>query len=154
MARANCGRKSLLRGTGKRVAGPMLLALATCLSCPQERCEAADVAVSIHLDADSVEIIRGLRRANGIDPPDSAADQRLAQILETARVRRREQPVAARLPAKLPLVSARYARADSMRTAMLSGDIARTVNESRSDASAHASRKETGGCYRYSSGYP
>jgi len=65
------------------------LALALLLGWPVARCQAAGVAVSLHLDADSVEIIRGLRRATGIDPPDSAADRRLADVLARARDRQR-----------------------------------------------------------------
>lgn len=42
----------------------------------------ADVAVSIHLDDAFVEVIRGMRRAEGLDPPDRAADRRLAVLLE------------------------------------------------------------------------
>jgi hypothetical protein len=80
--------------------------LALLLGLPDARCQAAGVAVSLHLDADSVEIIRGLRRANGIDPPDSAADLRLAEILAKARNRQRGTAEASRFPAKVPSASA------------------------------------------------
>jgi hypothetical protein len=44
--------------------------------------ESADVSVNIQLDETFVEVIRGIRRAEGIDPPDTAADRRLYQALE------------------------------------------------------------------------
>jgi len=100
MTQAKCGRKSFLRGTGKRIAGPAFIALAICLSCSGKSCRAAEVSVSIHLDADFVALIRGVRRANGIDPPDSAADRRLADILAKARERQHERCTAARLTTK------------------------------------------------------
>ncbi len=102
MTQAKCGRKSFLRVRAKRIAAPLFLALALCLSCHEKRCQAAEVAVSIHLDADAVEIIRGLRRAKGMDPPDRAADQRLAIVLTRASDARRERAVLARLPVELP----------------------------------------------------
>ncbi|HVH36038.1 MAG TPA: hypothetical protein VM847_18225 [Tahibacter sp.] len=46
---------------------------------------AADVAVSIHLDADFVDLVRGMRRADGRDPPDREADRRLAALLQRLR---------------------------------------------------------------------
>ncbi|ODU32135.1 MAG: hypothetical protein BGP24_03795 [Lysobacterales bacterium 69-70] len=46
---------------------------------------AADVALSIRLDAEFVELVRGMRRAEGLDPPDPSADQRLALLLQRLR---------------------------------------------------------------------
>ncbi|WP_313915257.1 hypothetical protein [Tahibacter sp.] len=158
MTQAKCGRKSFLRVRAKRIAGPLFLALALCLACHEKRCEAAGVAVSIHLDADSVEIIRGLRRANGIDPPDSAADQRLAIVLTRASDRRREHAVGARLPVKLPLAPASQARASFIGTAPQTGAIVPgaglSVVESRNPAFLYVSRGEIDGCQRYSRAYP
>jgi hypothetical protein len=56
------------------------LALAVSLAAPASRSEAADVAVAIRIDADLVEVIRGYRRAQGLDPPDAEADLRLAAV--------------------------------------------------------------------------
>lgn len=46
---------------------------------------AADVALAIRLDAEFVELVRGMRRADGLDPPDQAADRRLALLLQRLR---------------------------------------------------------------------
>ncbi|WP_133819822.1 hypothetical protein [Tahibacter aquaticus] len=46
---------------------------------------AADVAISLRLDADWVELIRAQRRAQGIDAPDAAADARFAAWLQRAQ---------------------------------------------------------------------
>lgn len=43
--------------------------------------EAGEVSVNISLDEAFVELVRGSRRAAGIDPPDSAADRRLQAML-------------------------------------------------------------------------
>jgi hypothetical protein len=67
----------LRAGTGMLVA-----AAASLLPAPAA---AADVAVSIRLDADFVDVIRGLRRADGRDPPDQEADRRLAVLLQRLR---------------------------------------------------------------------
>lgn len=98
MKRTGCDR-ACVRGIGIRhAAGWVFLALAGCLLCPESSCRAAEVSVSIHLDAESAEIIRGIRRANGIDPPDRAADQRLAEILARVSGRKRNPPTLARRP--------------------------------------------------------
>jgi len=50
-----------------------------CAQTPQ-----AGTALRITLDADAVEIIRAARRQQGIDPPDAAADARVAELLRVA----------------------------------------------------------------------
>jgi hypothetical protein len=96
--------RARVRGISMRnTLGRAFLALAGCLPCPESSCRAAGVSVSIHLDAESAEIIRGIRRANGIDPPDPAADQRLAEILARASDRKRNPPALARRPVIQPL---------------------------------------------------
>lgn len=49
---------------------------AACAQSPQ-----AGTSLRITLDADAVEIIRAARRQQGIDPPDAAADARVAELL-------------------------------------------------------------------------
>lgn len=96
MKRIGCDR-TCVRGIGMRhTAGWAFLALAGCLGCLEPSCRAAEVSVSIHLDAESAEIIRGIRRANGIDPPDRTADQRLAEILARVSDRKRNPPALGR----------------------------------------------------------
>lgn len=43
---------------------------------------AAGTALTITLDADAVEIVRAARRQRGLDPPDAAADERVAALLQ------------------------------------------------------------------------
>lgn len=50
--------------------------------------EAGEVSVNIQVDEAFVELIRGIRRAEGIDAPDAAADQRLRLTLERIRGQR------------------------------------------------------------------
>lgn len=57
---------------------------AVCAQSPQ-----ASVALRITLDADAVEIIRAARRQQGIDPPDAAADARVAELLRVISERSR-----------------------------------------------------------------
>ncbi|WP_257387037.1 hypothetical protein [Tahibacter caeni] len=65
----------------------------------------ADVAVSIHLDDAFVEVIRGMRRAEGLDPPDRVADQRLAVLLERLHEESETTPASSRAVASaLPAV--------------------------------------------------
>lgn len=123
MSQADRGRRYVFSGGRKPFRGAVFIALAICLPLPETNCSAADVAVSIHLDADSVEIIRGMRRANGIDPPDRAADQRVANILTRARDRQREKAVAGRLPARLPPASAPRTQPNFMQTNWGAGDV-------------------------------
>ena len=56
--------------------------------------EAGEVGVNIRVDEAFVELVRGVRRAKGIDPPDSAADRRLRETLEQLRSRSRDAPSA------------------------------------------------------------
>lgn len=58
-----------------------VIALIVLAAAPVSSGLAADVAVAIRIDADLVEVVRGFRRAEGLDPPDAAADQRLAAVL-------------------------------------------------------------------------
>lgn len=51
------------------------------LSLPPEVAAQAGIRMSIHLDEDSVELIRALRRAQGLDPPDAEADKRVMALL-------------------------------------------------------------------------
>lgn len=48
----------------------------TVLCTAPTRARAQSVAVTITLDADTVEIIRAWRRQQGLDPPDAQADER------------------------------------------------------------------------------
>lgn len=61
------------------------------LSLPSPQAQAG-VQISLHLDAESVELIRALRRAQGLDPPDAEADQRVAALLQ--RRQAQKQPAA------------------------------------------------------------
>lgn len=63
-----------------------------CAQTPQ-----AGAAIQITLDAEAVEIIRAARRQRGIDPPDAAADVRVAELLR--RVASSAAP-AASMPAR------------------------------------------------------
>jgi hypothetical protein len=63
-----------------------------------QRAQAQGVGVSLHLDAESVELIRAWRRAQGLDPPDPAADARLAEWLAARRAAARPQPVTTEHP--------------------------------------------------------
>lgn len=47
--------------------------------------EAGEVSVNIQVDEAFVEVIRGIRRAEGIDPPDVEADRKLEATLERIR---------------------------------------------------------------------
>ncbi len=62
--------------------------------------KSAEVGVRLELDEAFVEVIRGIRRTEGIDPPDSAADERLTATLERLRTTRSD---------KVPASSARIA---------------------------------------------
>lgn len=66
------------RRTGFKIG--MLVAMSTSLL--PEFCEAGDVSVAIHVDEAFVELIRGMRRAEGRDPPDAAADRRLRILVD------------------------------------------------------------------------
>lgn len=52
------------------------------LPCPAFAQQAGSVSLGLHLDADSAELIRAWRRQQGLDPPDPAADRRVADILQ------------------------------------------------------------------------
>lgn len=65
--------------SGRRICTGMLVAAASLLPAAGM---AADVALSIRLDAEFVELVRGMRRAEGRDPPDASADRRLALLLQ------------------------------------------------------------------------
>ena len=68
--------------SGRRICTGMLVAAASLLPATGV---AADVALSIRLDAEFVELVRGMRRAEGRDPPDASADRRLALLLQRLR---------------------------------------------------------------------
>jgi hypothetical protein len=63
--------------------------------------QSGNVTLRISLDQDSAEVIKYWRRAQGIDPPDAAADERVRHIGERSRALRSarlpETPEAARL---------------------------------------------------------
>ncbi|HVJ61168.1 MAG TPA: hypothetical protein VM555_00430 [Tahibacter sp.] len=48
--------------------------------------QSGNVTLRINLDGDSVEIIKSWRRAQGIDPPDAAADERVRRMLRTVEL--------------------------------------------------------------------
>lgn len=152
MQQPDRGQRYFARG-GSKLFPLAFIALAIGVLFPATSGRAAEVAVAIHLDADSVEIIRGMRRANGIDPPDRAADQRLARILTGVRDRQREQAVAARTPAKRPLASASRIRPNLMLTAWGAGDVRRflalTDRGAGADVLAYEVSAEGGRCHRY-----
>lgn len=50
----------------------------------------AGVQISLHLDAGSVELMRALRRAQGVDAPDLEADRRVAALLWRRQVAKRQ----------------------------------------------------------------
>jgi hypothetical protein len=74
--------------------------------------EAGEVSVNIQVDEAFVEVIRGIRRAKGIDPPDGEADRKLKNTLARIRAPRshagrpaapRPAPIA--IPAHAQLIS-------------------------------------------------
>ncbi|MCQ4165057.1 hypothetical protein [Tahibacter harae] len=67
------------------------------LALPQVAAQAG-VQISLHLDADSVELIRALRRAQGLDPPDAEADRRVAALLGRRQAERRQSPQSRTMP--------------------------------------------------------
>lgn len=78
-----CGRRSARVAAAAALGGLALLANVA---------QAQGVGVRIHMDAESAELIRAWRRAQGLDPPDPAAD---AQLAERLRQRRGATPPAA-----------------------------------------------------------
>lgn len=79
-----CMRSLFLRIVSA-VAAVAAVCSAACAQSPQ-----AGTALQITLDAEAVEIIRAARRQQGIDPPDAAADARVAALLQ--RVAAEQQP--------------------------------------------------------------
>jgi len=65
-----------------------LLLLAASLYSLAASAQSVGVTLRIHMDADSVEIIKSWRRAQGLDPADVAADRHVRQILESNRASR------------------------------------------------------------------
>lgn len=63
--------------------------------------QSGNVTLRINLDGDSVEVIKSWRRAQGIDPPDAAADERVRLIGERSRALRRAQVPETREAARL-----------------------------------------------------
>lgn len=55
-------------------------------------------ALRITLDADAVEIVRAMRRRDGLDPPDAAADARVARWLQRQRATHDPLPLPAPYP--------------------------------------------------------
>jgi hypothetical protein len=59
-----------------------LMAASTVSGAACAQTAAAGTALTITLDADAVEIVRASRRQRGLDPPDAAADKRVAALLQ------------------------------------------------------------------------
>jgi hypothetical protein len=69
------------------------------------RAGAQSVALTITVDADTVEILRAWRRQQGLDPPDAQADERFAEW-----VRRRHAARSGAAVAAPPVIAPRAAR--------------------------------------------
>jgi hypothetical protein len=78
--------------TGTLCAAMVALSMTVLCAAPM-RAGAQSVAVTITLDADTVEILRAWRRQQGLDPPDAHADARVARLLQ--RVRAGQRPAVA-----------------------------------------------------------
>lgn len=114
----------------------MLVCAIAWLALPLPQAQAG-VQISLHLDAESVELIRALRRAQGLDPPDAEADQRVAALLQR-RQAQKQPAVQSTMTTVIAADAAGSASAQTGAAALAEAAVASQFPSTQADPAAEA----------------